>query len=154
MICEICKKREVAEEGRKVCSVCLGLDKESVQDVELYQIIGMTCERCGTEWAERDFGRDGKLKYFHLNKSLRICCWRAKCNEARERKKNGSTPQVSVHKPPVKDDLPEDDHVLILDFTKHQQLLNSIIQKAELELRTPENQILWWMISTLQEREA
>lgn len=149
MICELCKKNEVAEEGRKVCAVCLGWDTKSVQkkiEEKLYQV-GMTCEKCWEQWSERDFTKDGELKKFHLNENLRICCWRKKCADSRSRKIQVKVPKKPIH--PPDDDLPEDDHVLILDFTGRTSFLETIRDKAETELRTPENQILWWLITAL-----
>lgn len=60
-------------------------------------------------------------------------------------KKNKIEPKTDKTPTDHQPDPAVDENILILDFSKHQDLLNGIRMAAKSELRDPDMQVFWWL---------
>lgn len=121
-ICPICKTRE-PDEGRTICEDCLG---NTVRPTVVENKATGQCKICGNE---------KPISEMHvMRRNWCTACVSENMRTSKKRKKMGIAPT---------DDLPDDDMVLILDFTKIPQVLKAIQETAENEFRDPNKQVLY-----------
>lgn len=80
------------------------------------------------------------LEYFYQDRRSKtgLSSWCRTCQ-----KTSGSKQKRTPGKSPEKK--PENKRTLVLDLAEHEDLLADIEEAAREQLRTPENQILWWL---------
>lgn len=135
-LCSICKKNPVRE-GWRVCEECNDMTKGVAEIIEPKQVMH-ACKNCGNA-----------LEPSNLHPMIPgWCkpCVAKKGNIARNAKRNA---QNSIEN---SDAIPEhqNGHSLTIDFSRHNEILERILQLAMDELRTPECQVLYWLINNVR----
>lgn len=129
-LCELCRT-ETPEDGRRICEKCLGTS--TVLDV----VPGTeSCKQCG------------EVKPVEELKRARYgWCFECTTKDMRQAKLRKTQKKTSIGNSDTnlgKDD----DHLLTIDFKRHGEVLQRILKLADDQLRSPENQVLYWLINS------
>ncbi len=84
----------------------------------------------------------------------KICkkCLGERIQKGRKNAEQARKPKTEQQMPKTEQQMPIDN--LKIDFTKHPDVLSRVRKAAEDELRSPENQILWWLKTKEKEFEG
>lgn len=133
-LCSICKKNPVRE-GWRVCEECNDMTKGVAEIIEP-KVVKQQCKICKklTPVEELKTARHGWC----------FDCTTESMRQAKA-KKSRTVENTDVH-----EGMNTNGRQLTIDFSRHPEIMDRIVALAMDELRTPECQVLYWLINNVR----